>query len=949
VSGARWTTLSRFAALRLAALPLGALGVAWLMALAPLHAQLSAGVDDAMLRATAPTAPFHDVALIDFDDGSLAALQPRLGPWPYKRDVYAALVDFLRDAGARAIVFDIVFGEPRDGDAAFARTIAKRPDVVLAAAAVRDQVEQRALVASSLDRVSAPSLLGGPITRWPAVTLPTSELLAPLSQVGSVGVITTTLDADGKLRRLPLLHGFGSGSLPSLALAALLIEFQGEPPMLEILTSEVRWGQHRWPIDAQAMARLALPGNAADIPSLPASTVLRAALGEIDAARVRSAVLGRTVFIGSSAFLSDSVVTPQGQLSGAAVLASAYEALRRDDVIRAASWPLDAALIGIALLPCLLVAHRGRAAVLRDGAAAGAALVFIVAAAVVVLHRYRVLASPLLPLTIVVVGFVLSALLQVRWTARANQALRDERLTAQAANAAKSEFLAGVSHELRTPLHAVLGMADALSSTPLNPEQRRYVEVFRNAGSTLASLIDDLLDLSRIEASRLTLDLQPFAMRDLLAAQMALFEPRASAKGLTLSLQVLDGIGPAVIGDAKRFAQVLVNLVGNAIKFTQLGGVAITIEREPQGLVHVRIADTGIGIARSRLKMIFEPFTQADGSVTRDYGGTGLGLAITKQLVTLMGGQVWVESEPGLGSTFHFTADMPITDRPTEAAAASTGSTLAAPPGGQPTAVRILLAEDNDVNVLVVEAMLKGSAHSLDIAANGETAVEMFRANNYGLVLMDVHMPGMGGYAATRAIRDFEAEQGRAPTPILALTASAFASDRIASAAAGCTGHLAKPLGQQQLLDAISKHGVPRGLGADPAGVPRGIKAARALPEEARAGRLAGALDQHAALLHAGGDEVRRQRNFEHAKVFLVGWRRSFDAAVAASDVALQQALGEDLRSVAMGVGAHQLAVAAGSLVAALASSTEPIPVDAVSEVEHHLQEVIAAASKAGE
>ncbi len=788
-----------------------ALALAWLVSLAPLARQFSDTIDDAVLRAAAQPAQFDDLVLIDFDDASLRELQPRMGPWPYARHVHAALLAFLREAQAHTVVFDIVFGEPRKGDEVFAEVLAQRPDVVLAAAAMRDRVEHSPRATVSLERIAIPLQASPLLTAWPSLTLPTPGLLTPTARPGSVGIVTTPLDADGRLRRLPLLHQMEGRILPSLALAPLLIERDAGP--LQVGQQTLRLGAHTWATDEHAAVRVALPSNASNLTVLPANRVLAAVLGESEAAAVRGALQGRTVFVGSSAFLGDQVVTAQGQMAGAAVLTHMFGSLQRNDLVQAAPWPLTGVFWAVGLLPCLLVAGRGRPAVWRDGAVVALAVVLIATAALVVFRAWRLQVSPLMPLTIVAIGYLLTLLQQMRWADLANRRLRRASQAAEAANAAKSEFLAGVSHELRTPLHAVLGMADALANTPLSTEQTHYVEVFRNAGSNLASLIDDLLDLSRIEAARLNLDLQPLRMQDLLQAQMALFEPRAASKGLQLQWQVHDGVGPAVVGDSRQLAQVLTNLVGNAIKFTRQGGVAVFMNRRDDGLVHVQVRDTGIGIAGDQLERIFEPFAQADSQVSRYYGGTGLGLAIARRLVDLMGGRLWAESALGVGSVFHFTAQLPLADTEAAAlpgmAAGAPQPAAAIPEASPPARVHLLLVEDNDVNVMVIEAMLKGSPHTLDIATNGESAIQMCRDCDYGLVLMDVHMPGMDGYTATRAIRQIEAEAARRPMAIVALTAGAFDADRTASLAAGCNAHLTKPLARQQLLDAVARYGKP--------------------------------------------------------------------------------------------------------------------------------------------
>ncbi len=534
--------------------------------------------------------------------------------------------------------------------------------------------------------------------------------------------------------------------------------------------------------------------------------------------------------------------------------------------------------------------------------------------------------------------------------------LKNAKEAADAANRAKSEFLANMSHEIRTPLNAIIGMADLLAETKLSKEQRNYVEVFKNAGENLLILIEDILDLSKIEADKLTLNHDCFDLEALLNKQIDLLALRAQQKKLELILHLGPDVPVTVEGDAHRLQQVLTNLVGNAIKFTEHGQIVVAVETDPDrsasGDLRFAVTDTGIGIPPDKQEQIFKAFTQADGAITRKYGGTGLGLTISRRLVELMGGQLTLESRPGHGSTFHFTVRLGLTPsagtptQPTYPAidgwqvlvaddvevnrrivaeplalagarveqADGAGVALAAlqdqrnrgqpcqllaldsqipgprgldgldfvlnslakeavyrslpvillgsgeprcreladasngrivcmtkplkrrelwvavdyllayirgerradplsrtPPSQYPRilseqdGLSILMAEDSRENAMLIRAYLKQTSHRLEVAENGALALDLFKQNAYDLVFMDVQMPIMDGYTATRRIREWEREQRRSPIPIVALTANALKEDEQRSLDAGCTGHLTKPIRKGIFLAALEQ------------------------------------------------------------------------------------------------------------------------------------------------
>jgi PAS domain S-box-containing protein len=383
----------------------------------------------------------------------------------------------------------------------------------------------------------------------------------------------------------------------------------------------------------------------------------------------------------------------------------------------------------------------------------------------------------------------------------AEQALVRAKDQAEAANMAKSTFLATMSHEIRTPLNGVLGMAQIMDAAELSDPQRERLQVIRKSGEALLAILNDVLDLSTIEAARLELEEAPFNIADLARGAHAAFSSVAAQKGLAFDLTIEDQAQGTYLGDSTRVRQILYNMVSNALKFTDRGEVLVRIAATHAGMT-LTVKDTGIGIAPERLGQLFQKFEQVDASVTRRFGGAGLGLAICRELALLMGGAVTVESRQDEGSTF--TATLPlkrIADR--AASEAQAGDEALADQANALPALRVLAAEDNSINQLVLRTMLQQAGVDPTIVADGREALDAWRRADWDLVLMDIQMPEMDGLTATRAIRDSESETGRRRTPIIALTANAMAHHIAEYAAGGMDGFVAKPIEVGRLFAAM--------------------------------------------------------------------------------------------------------------------------------------------------
>ncbi len=454
--------------------------------------------------------------------------------------------------------------------------------------------------------------------------------------------------------------------------------------------------------------------------------------------------------------------------------------------------------------------------------------------------------------------------------------LKSARDDARAANTAKSSFLANMSHELRTPLNGVLGMASTLLAEDLKGSQREKLEIIHKSGENLLTLLNDILDLAKVEAGQMQIETVDFSLRELLETVEDLWRPKAAEKQLDLVIDVSGLLNPYVSGDPFRLQQVLFNFVSNAIKFTKSGSVTVRLSQTSlprnRQLCVFEVEDTGIGIKEEAQSQLFAKFVQAEESTTRHYGGTGLGLSICKELVELMGGTIEVFSQPGEGSVFGFEIEMPICEPVACSQLDSTAPVPGEGPQNEDRQVEILVAEDNPINQTVIRTMLAQTGCQTETVNNGLEAIAALKGKAYDLVLMDVHMPECDGFAATKSIRQ---ELNLVDLPIIALTADAMMGDRERCLQAGMNDYLTKPVDRNALLSVIRKWSSADGPTSEPESLAPTTETSTAMPAED---------DDQAAILQ---DVLRIVEGFDTGDVMelSVGDDKDDDQAAILKDV----------------------------------------------------------------
>lgn len=774
---------------------------ATVFALSTLYDRLDGFLQDSLQRGLATSIPLGDIVVFDIDEPSLGELMPALGPWPYDHEAFAFVQRYLSRNEARAVVYDLLLAERREGDQEFAAVLER--NVVLAGAGLpvslaadieyQQQLEGAALARDpqySLYNLQGQDATRPPYEKWPYVKLP----FAHLTQHATVGLSGVKADEDGVVRRLALFHGSHGYVFASLPMAAMIA---ADPRRIEAnwQARSVRVHHTTLPLSDGGEALLRFPANAASLRVIPFYELVRAATQTPASEWVTAEVRGKTVFIGSSSFIGGTqVYTPVGRMSGLQFSALAYAMLDSASVLAPPSYFIDACLILLALLLPLLLLWRspdvaGRAFVLVFFGLPGFCMAGGIALFALGMESSWLFAT--------IAGLASWSGVVAIWLYEISgerRRLRYETLAARQANRLKSDFLNQLTHELRTPLTAIMGFNKVNQFTEdLGRDARIHNSniIGRNCEHLLA-LINNNLDLAKIEAGSLVIAPAPEDPEQLCRDVITTLQGVADEKRLRLRFLMETPLPPALMLDAFRVRQILMNLVGNALKFTQAGQVELGVSWHLATLV-LEVRDTGTGIPENALERIFQPYEQVDTSVAQRFGGTGLGLAITRNLVELMDGRIEVDSRPAMGSIFRVRI-------PCEAVV----QTDSVRPIGdarlmrEPLYGRVLVAEDNEDIRALIEVQLRRLGLECFTVGNGLEAVETVLAQEFDAVLMDMEMPVMNGHEAVNVLRTRDYKGS-----ILALTAHHEGIEIERALAAGCDGIVHKPVSLEALRNAL--------------------------------------------------------------------------------------------------------------------------------------------------
>ena len=752
-------------------------------------------------RLHAPHVNFDEFVVIDVDEDSIAQLQPKLGAWPYDREVYALVTQWLKKVGVRAIAYDMLFAEPRKGDEAFAQTLDAQ--VVLAAAALPFTFERGVAYQSLVRNKAWGAAPPVGVKKLTDLTLPRE----PLTARAGVGVVSIDTDSDGIFRRIPLAFSAYGQLVPGLGLALLQT---GAPAAVEVGAGRLKAGARSWPVSDAGEVLLRFPRNLDALRTVPFYQVALAASGVPDlaplSASLGDSLRGKLVVIGSSsAVLGDYKQTPMGRQPGVKLQAMVTALLADGHVLKPRAWVWELSLIAGVLLLVVCMGHpRWQPNMAVQWAVFPLVVIFVGLFASVAIAGSQAIGL-LFAICAGIITHLIGLLYQQVQLFRRNQRLEMEKHAATQADALKSQFLSHITHELRTPLTAIMGFNNInWHGSDLGREQRmKNSEIVDRNCQHMLSLVNNLLDQAKIDAGQLAIQRHPDKMSAVIADAVATVQPLLQGKPVKLRTDEID-VPEYLDIDAFRLRQIVLNLLSNAIKFTEKGEIAVVTSWAADELT-ISVVDTGPGMPEQAVKKLFTAFQQADGSVAARHGGTGLGLTISRNLARLMGGDISVRSTLGQGTVFTVTL---VAASVGPSGAERRSEVRAKEPAGKILHGTVLVAEDMpDTRALVVR-LLEQLGLTVLQAENGEQAIEIALAKRPDVVLMDMEMPVVAGAEATRTLRmcGFSA-------PVLALTAHKGEEQRLIALAAGCNGVIEKPLNRSSLLVPLSTALAPTAKG----------------------------------------------------------------------------------------------------------------------------------------
>ena len=705
---------------------------------------------------TAPVFHADDILLIDIDENSLAELEPLLGSWPYDRDIFALVTQFLVDSKVDTIVYDILFSERRLGDEEFSKAIKSAGNVSLASLVYDHylshdlQREQSAALESLSWKIES----GIASTGLPKIIPPRPSFL----QNAAIGVMNISPDQDGVLRRIPLFFDTEKGTFPSLALAALFPQPGGEPVRFLDAEQKIRIGERKWPVDEYGSVIIQFPKNIDAIAALSFATILRAATGREGGNLDESILRNKTVFIGSSALvLGDYAHSPiQGRMSGLSLLAIAFHNLNHNLTLIPQRFLLNSILILIAVFSPLLAFRKSSdsSTFIWIAAATAAGFAVVILCNIGMVNYFRQESVLLLPMVGGFCSFTMILMARVRNLYFERQNILLEKKAAEESNRLKSQFMAEISHDLRMPITSIKGYNEYLSSGVRSSQlEKENFAIIENNCNLLLTLIDNLLNQARLEAGQIELKIGPTSIPYLLTSAADTFGVIAAQKNIEIVNIVERNISGPLMIDALRTRQILLNIISNAIKFSEKGQIIVRADWQNQNLL-ISVKDSGCGIPEQSLSVIFEAFRQADNVITASHGGVGLGLAISRNLVQLMGGSISVDSKPNVGTTFEINIPAPIASPGSDRNDASTSKNSFNGPIKTGSVASVLIVDDSTDIINLAKLHLNQMGVQALSATNGREGIQKAYDEQPDLILMDINLPDMDGTLAVKMIRE---------------------------------------------------------------------------------------------------------------------------------------------------------------------------------------------------